>query len=358
MVDINEDRVKNYTMDLKRAARLETFSPNPWGRSMKTVISHGPKKKENRIYVKEYAGDKVILEVEVNPKSDNRPLTAKVVHLSRHDFLVIGTYAAPYYNQKFWRKVGNFFRGNPWETQGQGIYIARFQYNGQKFIRFYNFTTFENFFEAYGKRQEKKIKRKAKRKKKRGKELLLDFNLLLHDIIETDDEYLLVAESYIPEFRQENSSFDPLTGQIRGSGRRVFAGYRYTHAIVASFNKEDGTMNWDNSFPIWNVLSMNLKERVQVSVDTAENATLVYNYNGMLQSRTIEEGEVLEPRMIRPVRTEFASDRIKENFSGDLEYWYDRYFLAWGYQRITNTEAGIFSTDRQRRVLYLYKVGY
>jgi hypothetical protein len=358
-VNVESGKVETLPFDYKSESRVVGLSPYELTRTMATVIEHSPKYKKNRIYVKEYAGEKLIRNVEVNPKGDNRLISGRIVHLNRHEFLVVGTYGAPYYQQKLLTRFNHWLFKTRIEGGAQGIYVAKFAYRGQqRFIRYYSFTKFANFFEAFGEKTEKKIKKKAKRKEKRGKELILDFQFLLHDIIELGDEYLFVAESYRPEYRPAYS-YDPLTGGNFTQGRQVFAGYRYTHAIAAGIDQETGVMQWDNSFPIWNILSFNLKERVQVLPDLEDTTvTMVYNYGGALLSRTIQEGQVVASQQIKGMRTEFFTDRIDENYRSDLEYWYDNYFLAWGYQRITNKAEGVFSGKRKRTVFYFYKVGF
>lgn len=376
-VNLDNEKNKNLNIEYKQQSTVQSLETNPQARSMAALIMHSPKPKYNRIYLKEYAGEKLIRNLEVNPKSDNKLKTARVIYLNRNEFLVVGEYGPPHYREGFWKKFGSFITQTRIESASQGIYIAKFSYRGQKFIRYYPFTEFENFFKAYGVKKEKKIKKKAKRKKKKNKELLiskmLDFDLLLHDIIEFDDQYLFVAESYKEEYQPANygNPYSPIGGGLGGGfglglgfgggggNRQVFAGYRYTHAIVAGIDQESGRLQWDNSFPIWNILSFNLKERVQVLPQEADTTVrMVYNYGGALLSKTVKEGEVIGSRQIKAVRTEFATDRVLENYRSDIEYWYDNYFLAWGYQRITDRSQGFFSNKRRRIVFYFYKVGY
>ena len=310
------------------------------------------------MYVKEYAGDKLIKNLEINPKSHNRLLTAKIKHLNRNEFLVIGTYGLPYYDQKFWPRLGSWLTRIPLKDQAQGIYVAKISYRGQKFIKYYNFAEFENFFEAYGVKEEKKIKKKAKRKKKKGKQLVLEVSLLIHDILEKDDEYVAVAEAYVPVYAQR-TRYDPITGMVITSNREEFIGYRYTHAMVAAFDKENGNMNWDNSFPIWNVISEKLKQKVQVVSEEKDSVTtLIYNKEGYLLSRDIIDGEVIANRQMRPIETEFMNERIKSEYNSDIEHWYGNHFLAWGSRKIVDTGERLFSKDRNKQVFYFYKVSY
>ena len=354
----NEDKAREVKFDYYKANSVHSLAPNDPARSMSVVIQHSPKRKQNKVYVKEYAADKLIKNLEFNPKSHNRLLTAKIRHLNRNEFLVIGTYGLPYYDQKIWPRVGSWLTRVPLKDYAQGIYVAKFSYRGQQFIKYYNFAEFENFFEAYGYKEEKRIKKKAKRKKKKGKQLVLEVSLLVHEILEKKDEYVAVAEAYVPVYAQR-SRFDPLTGLVITSNKQEFIGYRYTHAMVAGFDKETGEMKWDNSFPIWNIISEKIQQKVQVVSEEKDSVTtLVYNKEGYLLSRDIVKGEVISNKQMRPIETEFMNERIKSEYNSDIEYWYDNHFLAWGYRKIVDTGEKIFSKDRNKQVFYFYKVSY
>lgn len=369
--DIWEDETREVKFNYYKASRIESLSPNTDTRTMSVVIGHSPERKEDNLYIKEYAQEKLIRNLEINPKGPNRLLSGRIRPINPDEFLVIGTYAVPYFDQKFWPRFGAWLTRTKLEGQAQGIYVAKFSYRSQRFIKYYNFSEFENFFEAYGKKVEKKVKKKAKRRKKKAerrakkkkatRELVLDVSLLIHDIIETEEEYLLVAEAYYPVY-EEVSDFNPLSGETGYSrpGRgNTLLGYRYTHAITAGFDKEKGDMLWDNSFPIWNIISDKLEQRIQVSHDEEDTTTtMVFNYEGIIQARVVKGGEIIDSRKLKQIQTEFMSDRIKDDYNSDIEHWYDNYFLAWGYQKITKTDEKFFSERRRRHVFYFYRVAY
>ena len=365
MQDLNLGQTEEFDFRYLGQGKVQHFSPNTRARYMTTSISHEPKRKENYVYVREYAGDRLIRHIEVDPKSDNRILTAQIAHQNRHEFMALGTYAGPYYEQRFWPRLWATLSGTRLTAYAHGIYVSKFKVREQEYIRFYNFTEFENFFKAYNKRTQKKIERKKRRKKRQRRPLLLDFNLLLHDVLETQDQYLLVAEIYKPEYREEMQQ--NLDGTRRGTGKQKFAGYRYTHAIAMAFDKENGVKLWDQSFPIHSGLTFNLQERVQVSV-ASDTTTFIYRVGGLVQSRSFLKGDSLSVKTIRPVPQEFTAQKRslsldqlpdeKSPFQSDMEYWYDRYFLAWGYEQEKPKSLGVFRGPPEPPKLYLYRLRY
>ncbi|MCF8299135.1 MAG: hypothetical protein K9J13_16420, partial [Saprospiraceae bacterium] len=138
--------------------------------------------------------------------------------------------------------------------------------------------------------------------------------------------------------------------------RQVFDGYRYTHAIVAAFDK-DGERLWDNTFEIMNVLSFNLKERVKVLRNSEDDEiVLVYSYGGQLNSKVIEGSKVVERKQTTKLETKNEKDKVLSNYDSDMEYWYDNYFITWGYQRIKEKGKGLL--NKKRQVFYFTKIAY
>jgi hypothetical protein len=216
--------------------------------------------------------------------------------------------------------------------------------------------------------------------------LKLNYQLLVHDLIPNGDQYILVAEAFNPTFRYQNNypyggfgspfgfgspwggmyspygwgwglwSMNPWYGGSRGffgNNQQVFDGWQYTHAVVAGFDKR-GNLLWDNSFEIDNVKTMKLKEKVRTSLRDGQ-VTLFYSNNGVIRSKAVKGNLVLDngPAHEKVITTAREGDKVRRNTNEDLEYWYDNYFLAWGYQRIQNEAEG-----GRRNVFYLNKIQF
>ena len=86
MVDTETGKKEKMDLDFFKSSSVQSLTPNPRARSMSTVITHTPSKWDSKVYIKEYAGEKLIKNLEVNPKGDNRLITARVMHLNRNEF--------------------------------------------------------------------------------------------------------------------------------------------------------------------------------------------------------------------------------------------------------------------------------
>ena len=231
-----------------------------------------------------------------------------------------------------------------------GMCFSMITDNKQDYIKYFDFSKFENLYSTViGSRYRKKIERK----KRKGKEVAVGLRLLVHDeIIIQNDEYIMIAEAYYPEYRTE--TYYDANGHMHT--RQVFVGYRYTHAVIAAFDK-NGELLWDNAFEIMNILSFNLKERVKVLRNSEDDdVVLVYNYGGYLHSKVIYGSKVVEGKQSTKIQTKNKKDKVKSSSNSDMEYWYDNYFITWGNQVIK--DKGKKLGKKRRQIFYFTKIAY
>ena len=130
---------------------------------------------------------------------------------------------------------------------------------------------------------------KIGKRKSMGKENRFGTGLLVHELIQTENEIVLVAEVYYPNQR---SSSPIITGGIsRPYISRSLEGYRYTHAIVCGFDRS-GKFIWDNCITIKDLTSFDLQEMVQITpVD--DYFVLAYPQEGEIHTEVISRNKVV-----------------------------------------------------------------
>lgn len=293
---------------------------------------------------------------------------AKVTRTGNNETMVIGTYlnSAPSLMSSF-------------VMSSNGVFVSKLVNGKQQFIKYYNFTDFTQFHDLINslvsKWHAKRITKKKENTEKKGGEFNLNYNLLVHDVICINDTYIMVAELYYPEYHTETqynhdkgklttskhnttSTYNPAIDKSQQVQVQVFDGYRYTHTIVAGFNG-DGDLLWDNSFEIFNILTMNLKHQVQAVAQPDNTLLLTYNWNGYIHTKIIKGGSVISHKQSEPIETSYADDKVKSNREEDVEFWYDNVILAHGIQQIKNkTESKQKNVQKNRKVLYLNKISY
>jgi len=282
----------------------------------------------------------------------------------------------------------------------QGIYFNSFMDGELQNSKFYSFTKFANFFNFLGEKQKEKQEKKIKNKEDKGEDLRLDYRLIVHDIIKEGSSYFVIAESFYADYKFANSAFNPygtlyggytIPGYAlgpysfyspwsslynpfrwgygnyglyspfssyyspwgyRGYGyygnQQQFDGWVYTHGILVAFD-EDGNYLWDKSIDLNNSKEDKLTEKIKSRIH-GDFITLSYAYNDQIISKTITLDGTTEKEEVKKIEGLSETDKIKKSNKTQLNYWYDTYFLANGFQTIANEEEG------KRSVFYLNKV--
>lgn len=236
----------------------------------------------------------------------------------------------------------------------RGLYLAKFVNGRQQVIRYHDYSDLSNFFGYMNVRRQERIRDRIERKRMKGKKANFSYRLLVHDIIQRGDEYMMIAEAYYPRY----SNYNNVSGGYSGFTRfnPGFMGYNYTHAIVVAFDR-NGNILWDNSFEINDVETYDLQEFVAVNT-YEDKIVLMYLEENTIRSKVIKGDEILEGKTFSPVKLAYENDEVK-NRNPEMEglrEWYDNTMYAYGEQRIRNEN----STGGQlnRRIFYINKLQY
>ncbi|HEV7349547.1 hypothetical protein [Telluribacter sp.] len=310
-------------------------------------------------------------QVMVEPKEDYSLLNGRLQVLNDSVKLLIGTYG--YRNMQSANNAAS-----------QGLFISKIVDEQVQYTQYHSFTDFDNFFNFMNERQQEKMERRIRKKKESGSDLRLNYRLLVHDIVQKENQYLLVSEVFYPEYRSQSPNlygmnsfwgnpmmigspfgyglynpwlWNPLYGTRGGYNQQVFDGFVYTHAIVAGINK-DGNLMWDNSINFDNVKSMELRKKINVQMTKAGSTQLVYSHNGAIRSKQIKGDAVVDGDRQVAVATSQEGDKVRRTSTDDIDHWYDNYYLAWGEQRIVNASAGDAQSRGRRNVFYLSKISF
>ncbi|TAH19365.1 MAG: hypothetical protein EAZ08_09350 [Cytophagales bacterium] len=342
--DLTNKKTKVLPASLTKKLEIDSIEKDSVGNMIHfCIISEKPL--DYDLVIKSFSVEGMLVdELKVKHEGENKLISGKVSVLEDRKKIVIGTYS------------------DGSSSLADGIYIAGFQLdNTQEYIRFYPFTDFKNFFSYLPEEQQKRIdKLKEKQKALKGKDVRLQYRLLVHSPIQQNKSLILVAEAYFPLFKH--------TPKIDWQGRRegvtseiIFEGYQHTHAVVMSFGAQ-GNMNWDNVFKIEHVKNKELQKIIHLYLQT-DSLSMVYGAEGFIRSKTIQSQRIIENDDKVKIPMTFGTDKIIKTYSNEIAYWYDKHFLAWGYQFIENTTAegkkrGIVNTKQKRNVFYVAKVHY
>jgi hypothetical protein len=244
-------------------------------------------------------------------------------------------------------------------TASEGLFYCKTMDDKIEFFNTYNFLDLQDFLSYLKEKKQQKIERKKKRKEKAGKELKINYRIASHNTIETEDGYLLLGEAYYPTYRQESyTTYTTINGVSTPSTtyRSVFNGYQYTHAILCKFDRA-GELVWDRSFKMYPAAKPFYVKRF-ISLAETEDAALkmVFASGNRIVTKAVDnDGNILLDFETDNIDTGSEADKVKRSWS-NLEYWYDDYFYAFGYQKIKNKKDD--DVKRKRKVYFINKVRF
>jgi hypothetical protein len=133
---------------------------------------------------------------------------------------------------------------------------------------------------------------------------------------------------------------------------QVFGGYDFYDVIVVGLS-EDGDLIWNNDFPINNLRSVDLDRKSTIFNDD-NFISIAYVNKGKIHLQTIE-GPVDIGQVETPIESKIQKDRITEDDFNHIEYWYDKYYLVYGYQKLKNRTL---EDQSVRTAFYMNKIAY
>ena len=327
-------------------------------------------KKYATLVLREITADgKVVRQTVIKPKDNFSLFTGKIFPTGANSFL-IGSYG-----------YGGTNANSRNNAQTLGIYIARIGgTNGIQSLEYLPFGEFENFFNYLPNRQKDRVERNVEKQKGRGNTYTVTSRVFVHDGLETEKGFSLVAEIFTPEYVSNfnnfgmMSPFSPFWGSpfamspfyrnywgfnswawnpwLMGSpnNAQTFNGFRYTHGIVVGFD-QNGKRQYDHSVVYTNLRLFELQEKLTVSVRDGKKLA-AYTKDNELIINEFGETEGENKQRTFEIVTGKEKERIKETTFENTAHWFDNYFLAWGVQKITS------STERNRQVFYIHRIKY
>lgn len=315
-------------LELKVDERTKTFN---------VLIAEKTLNKLLTVTLMSFDEDGLLLQnTKLEPEKERSLIFAGSTPFKEEEIMVTGTYA---------HKRSSYSRG---------IFIAKVDELGNHDIAYYSYADLENFFNYMSARREARVRRKIERKKINGKKAKFNYRMLVRDVIEKDGNYVMIGEAFYPMYR--NSAFyGGFYDSFHYSRNSNFIGYKFTHAIVIGFDSK-GNVLWDNSFEINDVESYDLAEVVKVGI-VEDKIILLYLYEGVIRSKVIQDGEVLEGKSSDDIKLNSENAKASNTYDeyGGIDNWFDDCFYAYGIQRIRSKDAGY---TLGKKVFFINKVRY
>jgi len=165
----------------------------------------------------------------------------------------------------------------------------------------------------------------------------------------------MLAEAYQPTYRHETRTTTSTVNGVTTTTTttiRHFDGYQYTHATLTKFSLE-GELLWDQTFEMWPIYKPHTVKKFIALFDDGNTIKMVFtNKSGVVSKIVDTNGQIVQDKQDAKIETFFEKDKAKHTFS-EVDYWFDNYFIAYGFQKIKNTE--IANSNKKRNVFFVSK---
>jgi len=304
-------------------------------------------RKENQISIFRISIDGIIVsQVDIPKNSDYFLNSSKIYQIGLDTFLIIGTYI-----NKSDKPSGLFVSGNEVNTGIYSLLISSTYVLSE--INYYNFARMKNIFRYLSSKDADRLRKKSNSNKITDPGYSLNLQLLLHNIKKMDSSYIFISEAYYPEYRtEENVNYD-FYGRPFPNSRTIFEGYRYTNGIITGFDKT-GKLNWDNNYPLNNMISFELSPRIS-SLSDSTNILLAYCNDGEIYTMAINKNDIIQNIERSKIDLLSSNEFAVSTNKSYIRYWYNNFFLMSGYQEIRGNSK---SNKSKKNTFFITKMVY
>ncbi len=310
------------------------------------IINIFASKSENYLLLKEYdINDNTIGSVKITAEENKKLNSGKLVSINQNERMLIGTYD--------YVKGSTIDKKNYFKNASTGFYSVKIVNQVPDAGQYFNFLELQNMTGYLKSKEYQQAMKKASKSETDSDKFSPAFDMLLHDIVIKDSLFYFMGEAYYEEYHTVTSTYYDYYGRPMPVSYEVFDGYRYFNAFISCFDG-NGKKLWDNGMEIFNILTFDLIKRVTIYFNGNETV-LAYNREGKIGAKIIDGANTIEGVQYYPLETMFVNDKVMADSKSSMEYWYDNYFLAYGFQTIKNNSR---SSADKRVVFYLNKISF
>ncbi len=347
VADLVSGVAKTFSLSGKIASMVSAFFIDSSSFQIMATIKKQLPKNRNECYLVKYDfSGNLLTEILISTITDDRYLQeVEFIPLKPDEILLFGSYSSSSGKRE----------SSPNKVQGEstGFFYSKVETNQQKTIEFFNFLELKNAKSLLDEKEIAMLRKKALKKNRELRDFSIDFKLLLHPIIREKDKFIVFSEVYHPQYHSENFTDFDFYGQPFTNSYTVFDGYRFTNAILATFDK-DGKLLWDNNMEIRNLITFELSPKVNIYFSDG-NVVLTYLSDGKIASKIINGDNVVEKLDFSSYDLSYPDDKLLSETKSRMAYWYGNYFLCYGYEDIKNVAL---EGNNKRLVYYFSKIKF
>jgi hypothetical protein len=237
-------------------------------------------------------------------------------------------------------------------NEAKGLFLLRFGDNEQTDFSFHPFESFTNIYRALSTEDLIRTRQRSLRNRSTESDLNIGFQFFDPRLIPFQDMYVYSAEAFKPKYRLETRMDYDFYGRLVPFTYSIFEGYQFFTAVVAAFSR-DGKLIWSSDMELRDVLVPRLKKNANVIPDST-CILITMLQNGLLHSKLVAaDGVQMGQLEQNRIESTFTNDKLLEERNSLLLHWYGKYYVATGYQRISNNRL---PANNPRTAFYLQKL--
>lgn len=346
-IDCKSSETSEMPLDESGGVFIENVQVDSLSQELIVLTSLRNEHRRNGLFMQRFNANGSSVSFQPLIKGENRKMVTSAAHVNLGDgkFMILGSYTD---NPQ--RRTPN--ASEPEGSKSTGIYRVIAAYgSAEPQVQFYSFSNLANLDDyvrgsSAGRRQGSLGNLFQSSSSNR-----FEHNLTVHKILKYKELYLLIGEAFSPDYRTVTTVVYDYYGRPVPRSYSVFDGYRYSHAFAVAFGK-DGRLMWDNGTELINIRTFDIAEKVAAYMDE-DGLALAYNHDGKIAWKQVNENETVTALSYANIETSYSKDRVNSEQSSRFVYWYDNYFLAYGYQTIVNN---YLPARNQRTVFYINKI--
>lgn len=348
IMDLKSGNSNTYSWSRETTSRISGFTVDTSAMRIRAAVAQSSINKSrlvNFLFSMDMNG-KILAEIPIQSSLANRYLRGlDFLPVNETDWLVFGSYGTtPVKVSGKGKKV----------VESSGFFSCKLNQGVPGEINFINLLELKNSKELLGEKDIIALKKKVLKKNRNLSEYSLDYPLMLHKVFRHKDQFILVAESFAPQYHSESYTDFDFYGRPYVNTYDVFDGYRFNNGIISAYD-ENGKLVWDNTLEIRNLVTYELNPKVSVFFTPDDEVVLTYLSEGKVASKIVKGNEVLEKLDFSILELSHPGDKLLSETKSRMAPWYGNYFLCSGYQEIKNISLG---EDKKRLVFYITKIKY
>lgn len=328
---------------------LENINVDTYSDDIIMLTSLRNERRRNALFLHRFDenGNEILFKTLIRGENRKMVTSAEYTGLANGSYLVLGSYTA--HPQRRSSSVSD-----PEGSRSTGFYSVLVQEEDKlpmlQFFSFSDLTNLENYIRgSIAENRQRMLRRWFQRSKSSS----FEHHLTVHRVLEKNGTFLLSGEAFTPDYRTVTTIAYDYYGRPVPRSYSVFDGYRYSHALVTAFDKQ-GNLLWDNGMEMINIRTFDLSRKL-VLYNDVDGLALAYNHEGKIAWKQVSENTTITNISYANIETKYSKDRVNNEQSSRLFHWYNKYFLASGYQTITNN---YLPSQNRRNVFYINKIAF